>query len=414
MPSRRSPHHSPDPLQSDFATMFVAPESSVTMPVVGRPTITRTSNSSVPGSGRYLGIDRCDRAQATDMAKVSMSLHDVTSEPNTLAVEPGAPILRLRDGIPRRGAQILALGTHRPAKCVDNMAIAERLGSSDEWIRERSGIQTRGVAGTDETVVAMAASAGAEALESAGIAGADVDLLLLASCTLKEPYGVPAATAVAAVVGATSAFCVDLGAACAGFTYGLALAADAIRSGAAEHVLVIGSEKFSDIVDPYDRSAAFLFGDGAGAGVVGPSDVERMSRPTWLSDGAQAHVLTTTGTPPVLYMDGPAVYRWAIATVPKLAIETSERAGVPLKDLDAVVPHQANLRIIDSSMRKLDLSPTVVIARDIVHSGNTSAASIPLAMARLMEDRQITQGDLVMLLGFGAGLTASGLVVHCP
>jgi 3-oxoacyl-[acyl-carrier-protein] synthase-3 len=296
---------------------------------------------------------------------------------------------------------------------VDNLLIAERIGSSDEWIRERSGIVTRGVAGDDESVVGMAVSAGGKALAAAGVDPADVGLVMVATCTMT--HAVPGAAArVASGLGLSTAGALDLGAACAGFTYGLSLAADTVRGGTADHVLVIGSEKFSDILDPLDRSTSFLFGDGAGAAVVGVADVDGISAPTWSSDGAQADVLRTVGSPPLLEMEGQAVYRGATRMLPGFARATCERAGIALDDLAAVVPHQANLRITESMVRGLKLPPHVVVARDVIDSGNTSAASIPLALDRLLETGEVHRGDLVLLLGFGAGLTAAGQVVRCP
>jgi len=312
-----------------------------------------------------------------------------------------------------RNAALLGLGSHRPAHREDNVAIAARLDSSDTWIRERSGIVTRGVAGADETVVDMAVSAGGKALADAGVDPADVGLVMVATCTLT--HAVPGAAArVAACLGLRSAGALDLGAACAGFTYGLSFAADAVRCGTADTVLVIGSERFSDILDPTDRSTAFLFGDGAGAGVVGVSDVDGLSKPVWCCDGEQADILRTVGSPPLLHMEGQAVYRWATTTLPGLARAACERAGVNVADLAALVPHQANLRITESLVRALKLPDHVVVARDVVDSGNTSAASIPLALDRLRETGEVHQGDLVLLLGFGAGLTAAGQVVRCP
>ncbi|MDT7569840.1 MAG: 3-oxoacyl-[acyl-carrier-protein] synthase [Actinomycetota bacterium] len=312
-----------------------------------------------------------------------------------------------------RSAALTGLGAHRPAVRRDNTEIAARIDSTDAWIRERSGIVTRGVAGTDESVVDMAVSAGGKALAAAGVDPADVGLVMVATCTLT--HAVPGAAArVATGLGLTTAGALDLGAACAGFTYGLALAADAVRCGSADNVLVIGSEKFSDILNMDDRSTSFLFGDGAGAGVVGVADVDGISKPVWSSDGEQADVLRTVGAPPLLEMEGQAVYRWATSMLPAFARATCERAGIALGDLAAVVPHQANLRITESMVRALKLPPHVVVARDVIDSGNTSAASIPLALDRLLETGEVHRGDQVLLLGFGAGLTAAGQVVRCP
>jgi 3-oxoacyl-[acyl-carrier-protein] synthase-3 len=310
-------------------------------------------------------------------------------------------------------AALSGLGVHRPAHREDNTAVAERTGSTDAWIRERSGIVARGVAAPDETVVEMAASAGGKALAAAGVDAGDVGLVLVATCTLTQPVP-PASAGVAVRLGATRAGALDLGAACAGFTYGLSVAADAVRGGTAEHVLVIGSEKFSDIVDPYDRGTAFLFGDGAGAAVVSRSDVRGVFPAVWSHDGGSAGVLRTEGSPPVLRMEGRAVYRWATTSVPDLVRRACGAAGLELADLAAFVPHQANLRITESVVRALRLPDTVVVARDVVDSGNTSAASVPLALQRLVELGEVRRGDPVLLAGFGAGLTAAAQVVLCP
>ena len=312
-----------------------------------------------------------------------------------------------------RGAAVLGLGAHRPAVRQDNLAIAERTGSSDEWIRTRSGIATRGVAGDDESVVDMAVSAGGKALAAAGRTGADVGLVLLATCSMPGPLpgGSPE---VAYRLGATAAGASDIGAGCAGFTYALALAADAVRAGSADTVLVVGSEKLLPMVDPDDRGTAFLFGDGAGAAVVGVADVDTIGRVVWANDGDQADRLVIEGSPLRLRMDGRGIYRWATTSLPDLARRACTAAGIEPADLAAFVPHQANLRITESVVKSLGLPSSVVVARDVVDSGNTSAASVPLALTRLQEQGAIRTGDPVLLLGFGAGLTAAGCVVHCP
>lgn len=312
-----------------------------------------------------------------------------------------------------RAAALLGLGAHRPARREDNTAVAERTSSSDEWIRARTGIVTRGVAGDGESVVEMAVSAGGKALASAGVAPADVDLVLVATCTMT--HAMPgAAASVGAALGTGGSGALDLGAACAGFTYGLALAADSVRAGSARTVLLVGSERFSDILDPYDRGTAFLFGDGAGAAVIGVAEQDGIGPVVWSSDGEQADVLRTESFPPVLRMEGRAVYRWATSSAPALARRACAAAGLELSDLAAFVPHQANLRITDSLVKSLELPSSVAVARDVVDSGNTSAASVPLALCRLVEQGEVRRGDPVLLLGFGAGLTAAGQVVRCP
>jgi 3-oxoacyl-[acyl-carrier-protein] synthase-3 len=312
-----------------------------------------------------------------------------------------------------RAAALLGTGSHRPALRQDNLAIAERTGSSDSWIRDRSGIVTRGVAADGESVVDMAVSAGAKALAAAGTPAADVGLVLLATCSMPGPLpgGSPA---VAARLGATRAGATDIGAGCAGFTYALALAADAVRAGSADTVLVIGSEKLTPMVDPDDRATAFLFGDGAGAAVVGCADTDGIGPVVWSNDGAQAERLVIDGSPLRLRMDGRAIYRWATTSLPDLARRACTAAGLEPQELAAFVPHQANLRITESVVKSLALPTSVVVARDVVDSGNTSAASVPLALNRLQENGAVTTGDPVLLLGFGAGLTAAGCVVRCP
>jgi 3-oxoacyl-[acyl-carrier-protein] synthase-3 len=311
------------------------------------------------------------------------------------------------------GAALTGLGAHRPALRVDNLAIAERIGSSDEWIRERSGIVTRGVSAADESVVDMAASAGGKALAAAGVDAGDIGLVMLATCTMPGPLpgGAPE---VAYRLGATNAGATDIGAGCAGFAYAVGLAADTVRVGTADHVLVIGAEKLLPLIDPDDRGTAFLFGDGAGAVVVSRSESDGIGRVVWTHDGDQHAKLTIHGTPPLLAMEGRSVFRWATTRLPDLCRRACDAAGIALEDLKAFVPHQANLRITESVVGKLGLPSTVAVARDICDSGNTSAASVPLALARLVELGEVASGDPALLVGFGAGLTAAAQVVHVP
>jgi 3-oxoacyl-[acyl-carrier-protein] synthase-3 len=312
-----------------------------------------------------------------------------------------------------RAAALLGLGAHRPAHREDNTAIAARTQSTDQWIRDRSGIVTRGVAGPDESVVDMAVTAGGKALAAAGVDATDVDLVLLATCSMPGPLpgGSPE---VAARLGARKAGASDIGAACAGFSYALSMAADAVRAGSADSVLVVGSERMLPLIDPHDRGTAFLFGDGAGAAVVGLSDTDGISRAAWAHDGDQADRLVIEGSPLYMRMDGRAIYRWATTSLPDLARRACALAGTTPDQLAAFVPHQANLRITESVVKALKLPESVVVARDVVDSGNTSAASVPMALARLHELGQVRRGDDVLLMGFGAGLTAAGQVVRCP
>ncbi len=314
-----------------------------------------------------------------------------------------------RDARPA-GARIIALGDYRPAKVLTNADLSEMVDTSDEWIRTRVGVQTRHIAADDESVIDMAVAAGGKALAASGLAPTDIDLVIIATWTM--PSALPsAAPTVAMRLGIPSPGAFDLNAACAGFCYALSMAADSIRGGSAKHVLVISSEKMSAWVDWTDRSTCVIFGDGAGAAVLGPSDTEDIGPAVWGSDGelAQALSLTDEGK---LRQDGRAVFRWTTG-MGDVAVAACERAGVRMDQIDAVVPHQANLRIIEAIMRRLD-APNAVVARDIVETGNTSAASVPLALSRLIERGEVRTGQRLLLIAFGGGLSYAAQVVTCP
>lgn len=310
-----------------------------------------------------------------------------------------------------RGARILAFGEHRPSRVVANHELPPQLDVDDGWIRERTGIRARRLAATDETVVTMAADAAGKAVATAGVDPLDVDLVILASCSM--PTQIPGGSAqVAHALGARRAGAFDLNAACAGFCYGLSIAADAVRAGSARTVVVVGSEKLSDWTDWTDRRSAILFGDGAGAAVVGASSDVAIGPVVWGSDGSLADLI---GVPVggKLGLDGPAVFRWATTTLGAIARQACDAAGVAPADLELVVPHQANLRIVTAIARQLGTTGATV-ADDIVDTGNTSAASIPLALARMSADGRARSGDRALLLGFGAGLTWAGQVIAVP
>ena len=324
----------------------------------------------------------------------------------------------------RPGSRILAVGTYRPARVVTNDELAPRIDSSDEWIRERTGIVERRFAAADESVADMALAAAGKALANAGIAPEAVGMVLLASVT--HPYQTPAAsTEVADRLGAVNAGALDVGAACAGFCYGLALADTIVRTGTNEYVVVIGVEKLTDFVSLDDRGASFIFADGAGAVVVGPSDHPGIGPVVWGADGSQKDAITMTQSwveyrdepgenYPVLTMQGQAVFRWAVGEISKVCTQALEAAGITSDDLVAFVPHQANMRITDAMVRSLKLPAHVVVARDIETAGNTSAASVPLALDRLLETSDLPSGGLALLVGFGAGLAYAAQVVELP
>ena len=323
-----------------------------------------------------------------------------------------------------RHSRLSGLGAFRPARVVTNADIVGALDSTEEWIVSRSGIRTRRFAGPDETVAEMAVVAGGKALSEAGVPPDRVSLVIVATMThLRQTP--PLAPEVADRLGATAAGAFDLSAACAGFCYGLSVAAGMVATGTAEHVLVVGVERMSDVLDPTDRSTAFLFGDGAGAVVVSPSDEPGIGPTVFGADGSLAGTLgqdhpwdlpgrDPSGLVPALRMVGPTVFRWSVTTLPPIARDVLAAAGVRADELGAFVPHQANRRIIDALVRALDLPEHVAVAREITTMGNTSAASVPLAMEQLRSAGAVRSGELALLLGFGSGLTYAGQVVRLP
>ena len=313
--------------------------------------------------------------------------------------------------------RMTGLAATRPARTVTNDdLVASGLDTSDEWVRTRTGIASRGIAGEGESVVEMSSSASAKALADAGVRAEDVDLVVLATCSM--PSSMPGGAAqVAMRIGAERAGSLDLNAACAGFTYGTALAADAIRAGSARTALVVGAERMSDYLDWNDRSTAVIFGDGAGAAVLARAadgEPDGVAPPVWGSRGDMHNAIRITPDTRLLGMDGTAVFRWATGALAPVAREACDKAGIEPQDLAAFVPHQANLRIIDALARALQLGPSVAIARDITTAGNTSAASVPLALSALRDAGEVSAGDPVLVLGFGAGLTYAAQVIRCP
>jgi 3-oxoacyl-[acyl-carrier-protein] synthase III len=324
---------------------------------------------------------------------------------------------------------ILGIGGYRPRRVVDNAEICTMIDSSDEWIRTRSGIIERRWAGPDETVQMMSVSASRKALDKAGIEAAQIDTVIVSTVT--HLYQTPAvATTIASELGAKGAAAFDISAACAGFCYATAMADSFIRSGASKYALIIGVERLSDLTNKHDRSTAFLFADGAGAAVVGPSEVPGVGPVVWGSDGDQALLIQQTTSWdralsasedsdgvalwPTLRMEGNPVFKWAAYTMSKTAAEALDAAGVSPDDLDVFVPHQANMRITDAMFKALKLPERVVVGRDIAYQGNTSAASIPLAIEALLESGEAHSGQTCLIIGFGAGLVYAGQVVLLP
>ncbi|MFD0599040.1 beta-ketoacyl-ACP synthase III [Catellatospora coxensis] len=299
-------------------------------------------------------------------------------------------------------ARILGLGGYRPRRVITNEEICTWIDSTDEWIRTRSGITERRWAGSDETLAFMSVQAASAALADAGVDAADIGCVILATVSHLEQT--PAlAPQIAHQLGAVNAAAFDLSAGCAGFCHGVALGRDMIHSGSARYVLVIGAERLTDLIDKNDRATAFIPGDGAGAVVIGPSEQPGIGPVVWGADGSQAGVISQTrdwksfaddpsGPRPIWQMSGQQVFRWASYEMVPVAQRALQAAGITVDDLDAFIPHQANLRIIDAMVRALKLPADVPVARDIAEAGNTSAASVPLAMERMRRDGQAPAG----------------------
>ena len=322
-------------------------------------------------------------------------------------------------------SQILSVGGYQPARVVPNSEIVDRIDSSDEWIRQRTGIETRRYAAPDESVIDMAEAACRQALSRAGISMEKIDTVILA--TITYPYQTPsAATALILRLGNPKAAAFDISAACAGFCYGVGMASDFIRSGTSKYVLVVGVEKLTDFLDLDDRATSFIFADGAGAVVIGPSDHPGIGPTIWGSDADSRDAIllepswndvkngAAGGAWPHLSQQGQTVFRWAVFSMSKAGLRALAAAHVRPDQLDAFIPHQANSRIIESMAREMKLPEKVVIAQDIRTSGNTSAASVPLAMAALLEEHPELHGGLALLIGYGAGLVYAGQVVQLP
>jgi len=312
------------------------------------------------------------------------------------------------------GSKILAMGHYQPSRVLTNAELAKMVDTNDAWIRDRVGIAERRIA-EGETVADMSAAAAGKALANSGLTAADIDLIVVATCSSVDRCP-NVATRVASKLGVSAPGAYDINTACSGFSYALASADHAIRAGAARNVIVVGAEKLSDVTDWSDRSTAVLFGDGAGAAIVtacAEDEPAGISPVVWGSAPELNDVIQIEGWRPYIKQAGQSVFRWATYALPPLARQVCEKAGVDPSELAAFVPHQANLRIIEPLARKLGVE-NAVVARDIIESGNTSAASIPLALSKLLERREIPSGGAILLFGFGGGLTYAGQVVRCP
>ena len=321
--------------------------------------------------------------------------------------------LRIASGV--AGTRILGIGSAQPERVVTNDDLSKIMDTNDEWIRERVGIVERRFGDEKDTVVSMAVEAGAKAIAAAGLSPTDLDTVIVANCTTKQP--IPnAAAQVAELIGIEAAGGFDLNAACAGFCYGLGVGSDLVRAGSSKRALVIGSEKLTDIVNPVDRSTAIIFADAAGAAVVGPSDEPGIGPVVWGTAGDLVDMIGMTESTHI-FQEGQSVYRWATTKIAPVALRALEAAGLTPADVDVLIPHQANLRIVEAiakRLRKEGAREDMVVADDIVYSGNTSSASIPMAMDHMRAAGRIHSGDVALLVGFGAGLSYAGQVVVCP
>ncbi|MGI8665233.1 MAG: beta-ketoacyl-ACP synthase III [Jatrophihabitans sp.] len=323
--------------------------------------------------------------------------------------------MNVRIAIPARpaGTRIAGFGHYQPPTVLTNDdLVAQGVDTNDEWIQSRVGIAERRFA-MDESMLDMAVAAASKALANSGVEAAEIDLVILATCTGRFQVPGGAAT-LASRLGIHSPGAFDLNAACAGFVYGLTVASNAVLTGQARNVLLVGSEKLTDYVDLFDRGTGIIFGDGAGAAVISASDRPEIGPVTWGSDGSNAGAITTDPETITLRQEGQTVFRWATSSMAGVGLQACAAAGVQPHQLAAFVSHQANLRIIDLIAKKLDLPDSVVIARDIITAGNTSSASIPIALSKLIERGDVHSGGPVLMVGFGAGLTYAAQVILAP
>ena len=301
--------------------------------------------------------------------------------------------------------RITGWATHLPERRLTNHDLAEFVDTSDEWIRERTGIAARHV---DGRVTEMSAIAGRAALEMAGVDPADVDLLLLATCSSDQQF--PASASVVQHELGLTCGAIDMNAACSGFVYGLVTAMQ-FAAGGVERILLIGSDALSGTIDWTDRGTCVLFGDGAGAVVIERSaDAPTLLGWDLMSDGSAAGILYCEHGGKI-FMNGKEVFRRAVLAMESAARNAMDRAGVTMEDITLVVPHQANIRIIDAAMKRLKI-PREKAAMVLGRTGNTSAASIPLALVDALDDDRVAPGDLVLMVGFGAGMSSAAAVIR--
>jgi 3-oxoacyl-[acyl-carrier-protein] synthase-3 len=347
-----------------------------------------------------------------------------------MSEQPTAPALSLPGGA--AGSRIVGLGHHQPAKVLTNDDIAQLVETNDEWIRSRTGIVTRHVAADDVTVADMATGAAVHALEDAGVAGDDVDLVIVATTTaLDRTPNVAGRVAYALRTGVqpgastpegeeepdlrdvVGPAVLDLNVACSGFAHAVGIADQSIRTGTARTALVIGAEKLTAFTDWTDRSTCILTADGAGAAVLQAADAPGVGPVVWGSEPEITPAVRIEPPTDLFAQDGRAVFKWAITRAAERARRVVEASGLALSDVEVLVAHQANLRIIEPLAKNLGLEDKIVVS-DIVESGNTSAASIPLGLSKWWHDGRIPAGVPALLFGFGGGFAWAGQVVLTP
>ncbi len=311
------------------------------------------------------------------------------------------------------GSRLVSVGHYQPERVLANDELSARLDTSDEWIRRRVGIRERRIARPDETVADLAIAACGQALDASGLAAGDIDLVVVATCTNHDRSPNTAAQ-VARALGCPAPAVMDVNVVCSGFCHALAIADQAIRAGSARHALVVGAEKFTDFVDWDDRATCILVGDGAGAVVVSASADPQISPVVWgsvpeMGEAVVIRELEDGG----FTQQGQSVFRWTTTALPLIAGKICAAAGLEPRQLGGIVLHQANLRIITPLASAIG-APRAVVATDVVESGNTSAASVPLALSKLVGSGRIEPGSPILLFGFGGGLAYAGQVVRCP
>jgi len=315
-------------------------------------------------------------------------------------------------------ARIIGTGSYLPPRVVTNAELARRVDTSDEWIVSRTGIRQRHIADESQTSSDLALEASREALHAAGVKPSDLDLIIVATST--PDYVFPStACLLQAKLGVRGCTAFDVQAVCSGFVYGLGVADSFVRAGESRSALVVGTEVFSRILDWSDRSTCVLFGDGAAAVVLRADERPGVHATVLHADGAQAGILAVPGNvcggkivgSPFLRMDGPAVFRYAVRVLDEVARETVAKCGMRLSDIDWLIPHQANIRILDATVKKLGLPPERLVVTVDRHA-NTSAASVPLALDLACRDGRIKPGQRVMLQGVGGGFTWGASLVE--